>query len=446
MKARATLLASAALSGCFGWPAVPADRPDPVLRKLADGKVQSLDVNLKDQVGLCPSKEGKLYAKGMVLWPGQKPVMRTIGNDVDSFPPAAFQVKGPLLKSDAEAHLHPSNDVLASVETGFEATITYLNEPQRFTWQKVIRPEYSCFSTYTVAGREGAYGGDGVTPGRADYGIDGDPGGDGGEGNPGTDAGNIRAVVTVVATPFYRKLYAVIANDTFFLVPPDRELWFVASGGPGGAGGRGGDGGEGGWQPWEEKTTYEDGNEVQKRFAAGRAGRGGQGGSGADGGKGGNGGVIEITYDSKFPELKSWIQTDVRPGAGGARGGRGEGGAGGDSEADVGAAAGPAGQPGAEGRNDGRDGRPGRATVRPGNVAASFNMRGIAIYGTPAAQSISTKADQPAIVDAGRGTPRPPMGGTPATTSRPPPGAPPTTMPPSTGTGRKPKRPFGGGR
>jgi hypothetical protein len=437
MKTRSTLLASSLLVGCFAWPPLPADRPEVALRKLSDGKVQSLDVNLKDQVGLCPGQDGKLYAKGMVLWPGQKPVMRTIGNDIDSFPPSAFQVKGPALKGDAEAHLHASGDVLASVENGFEATITYLPEAQRFHWQKVIRPEYSCFSTYSVAGREGGYGGDGGMPGRADYGLDADGGGDGGEGNPGGDAGNIRAVVTVVATPFYRKLYAVIANDTFFLVPPERELWFVATGGPGGGGGRGGDGGEGGWQPWVEKPGYdENGNEIQKRVADGRAGRGGNGGNGANGGKGGNGGVIEVTYDSKFPELKNWIRTDVRPGAGGQRGGRGEGGKGGDSEADVGAAAGPEGQPGAEGQSDGRDGRQGRATVRAGNVAGSFNQRGIAIYGTPTAQSISTKAEQAPIVDAGRsGASMPPSSGQA-----------PRPMPPPSGPGRKPKRPFGGGR
>ncbi len=438
MKTRATLLSSLLLAGCFKWPPLPAERGAIVLRKLADGKVQSLDVNLHKQVGLCPSQEGKLYAKGMVLWPGQKPVMRTIGNDVDSFPPSTFQVNGPLLEGDAEAHLHPSSDVLASVETGFEATITYTNEPQRFRWQKVIRPEYSCFSTYSAAGGEGGYGGDGNGGGGGDF---GQPGGDGGDGNPGGrggDAGDIKAFVTVVATPFYRKLYAVIANDTFYLVPPDRPLSFIATGGPGGGGGRGGDGGEGGWQAWEEKTTYEDGNEVQKKFGQGAAGVGGRGGNGANGGNGGDGGIIDITYDSKFPELRNWIQTDVRPGAGGAAGGRGEGGPGGQSEADINAATASGGEPGVPGQRDGRDGRPGRATVRAGNVGSRFNLRGIAIYGTPAAQAITTKVDQPPMVDAGRAAAG-------STMSRPPGGGPPPMAPPPR-SGKKPKRPFGGGR
>lgn len=422
------LTAVLGLGACFSWPAIPDQGKDPELRKLSDGKVLSLDLDLKDQPGLCPGKSGKLYAKGMVEWPGQKPVSRNIGKDVDSFPPDKFEVRGSLVTGDKEAHLHPSADILASVESGFEMSVTYTTEPDRFKWKKVIRPEYSCFSTYSVAGAEGGYGGDGDTPRQADVGQPGVDGGPGGQGGEGGNAGNITAWVTVVATAWHPKLYAVIADDgarsTFFLVPPERELWFVASGGPGGGGGYGGQGGEGGWQPWEEKEVPdENGNMENKKFGQCCPGNGGRGGDGANGGDGGDGGVINITYDSKFPELRQWIQTDVRPGAGGQRGGAGAGGNGGQSEADVGAQNGNPGGGGRDGSRDGRDGRAGRASVNAGNVSSRFNQRGIAIYGTPAAQSISTKANLPAISNLGGGA-RPTMGRDAA-----PPAPPPAPMP-----------------
>jgi len=138
-----------------------------------------------------------------------------------------------------------------------------------------------------------------------------------------------------------------------------------------------------------------------------------------------DGGVINVTYDSKFPELRQWIQTDIRPGAGGQRGGAGGGGNGGQSEADVGVQNGNPGGNGRDGNRDGRDGRPGRATVSPGNVASRFNQRGIAIYGTPAAQSISTRANLPAISNLGAPSPGRQSTGSPRETSARPMPAPP---------------------
>src|SRR5690606_38471333 len=101
-------------------------------------------------------------------------------------------------------------------------------------------------------------------------------------------------------------------------------------------------------------------------------------------------------------ELQRWIQTDIRPGAGGPPGEGGYGGDGGGTEAEVGASQGNPGNPGGRGNSSGRDGRPGRANVRAGNVASRFaSIRGIAIHGTPQALSITTKAQLPPISNVG---------------------------------------------
>lgn len=424
------------LGGCFGWPKIPDQGADPEIRKLADGKVLSLELNLKDQQGLCPGTKGKLYADGMVEWPGQKPVKRFIGNDVDSFAPATFSVKGPLVHGDENAHLHPSNDVAASAEVGFEMEVVYTVEPDRFRWKKVIRPEYSCFQNYSLSGAAGNTGDTGESPGASDIGQHGNPAGHGGQGYRGGDASPIVAFVTVVSTPFYEKLYAVIANDYFYLVYPDQQMHFSAVGGDGGQGGQGGQGGNGGWQPWEEKETYEDGNPVTKRFGSCCAGNGGQGGNGGPGGPGGNGANIDITWDSKFPELDRWIVMHTDGGAGGGPGGRGYGGEGGGTEADIGAQAGQGGQEGQDSNVYGQNGRAGRANKRSGNVSSRFtNIRGIAIYGT---QSITTKRDQPPIMNLGgamsKTTPRPQPSRTQSQPSRTQSAPPPPTPTPTKAT------------
>src|SRR5690348_13413899 len=93
-----------ALAGCFGYSELPNNRPDPEIRKLADAKILDMQINLHKQPGLCPGHEGKLYVNGTVQWPGRKPVLRSIGSDVDSFAPGDFAISGPLLTGDAEAH------------------------------------------------------------------------------------------------------------------------------------------------------------------------------------------------------------------------------------------------------------------------------------------------------------------------------------------------------
>jgi hypothetical protein len=348
-------------------------------------------------------------------------VSRNIGNDVDSFAPASFKVQAALVEGDAQAHLHPSGDVLASIESGFEATIVYTPEAKRFSWHKVIRPEYSCFSSYAASGDEGDGGPSGTGGGNGDVGQQGGPGDPGQEGKRGGDAGRITAYVTVVATAFYPKLFAVVANNTFYLAPAGTELWFVATGGPGGAGGSGGDGGAGGEQAYESKQTVdEDGNEVSKNFGTGAAGDGGDGGDAAPGGDGGNGGSIDVTYDSKFPELREYIKTDVRPGAGGAAGAAGNGGPGGTTQAEVNPSEGNPGNPG-KASDGGGDGREGRASVHGGNVSSRFNMRGLAIFGSPGAETITTKGDQAPMIDAD--------GAAPTMHRRPPPPARPVEPP-----------------
>jgi len=159
-------------------------------------------------------------------------------------------------------------------------------------------------------------------------------------------------------------LLAVIVGDNFFLAPADRELTFGAVGGQGGTGGTGG--------------------------------YGGNGGEGGQGGQGGRGGTVNVTYDSRFSELRGLIATDVHGGAGGYGGGPGGGGNGGGSTAQEEAAGGNGGGLGQAG-GDGSVGDPGRANVRAGSVSNMFTrFPGIAVFGTPEAQRIQAATPAPA--------------------------------------------------
>lgn len=143
----------AVTGGCFTYSALPNDRPAPKIRTLADAKIVDMQINLHKQPGLCPGQEGKLYVNATVQWPGMKPVLRSLGNDVDSLDPASFAISGPLLTGDAEAHLHPDGDVLKSIEDGFIIDVKYKPEP-RFTFHETFPPEYSCFTgSYAPAAR-----------------------------------------------------------------------------------------------------------------------------------------------------------------------------------------------------------------------------------------------------------------------------------------------------
>jgi len=376
------LLLALPLVGCFKYSQPPTGRADPTLRKISEAKILDMKVHLFKQDGLCPGKEGKLYANANVQWPGHAAVPRSIGNDVDSLPPNGFDVKGPLLRGDANAHLFPSADVLASVETGFEATIVYTPEPQ-FTFHETFPPEYSCYTGWYSDGAMGSSGSSGFSGSSGSVGQHGEHGENGGTGGRGSNGGRVVAYVTIVGTKYYPKLLAVYANDNFFLAPADQPLEFGAAGGQGGNGGNGGSGGNGGDQPTKEvKRPDGNGGEKSVRVASGSAGSGGDGGMGGAGGSGGNGGTVDVTYDSRFPELANLIKTDVRGGAEGYGGAAGYGGRGGGTNAEEGAQQGQDGREGSQGQ-DGGGGSPGRATVRGGNVGSKFErLRGIMVGGS----------------------------------------------------------------
>ena len=374
-------LALLACTGCFGYSELPNHRPDPVIRKLADAQILDMKINLHKQMGLCPGHEGKLYANATVQWPGMKPVLRSIGSDVDSLQPGDFAISGPLLTGDANAHLHPDPDVLKSVEAGFDIDVTYKPIP-KLRFHENFPPEYSCFTGTFAGGNAGGQGAPGDPGNNGDYGQHGTRGGDGGRGNNGEPGGRITAYVTIVSTKYYPKLYAVIANDQFYLAPPDRQLTFAAPGGAGGQGGPGGNGGNGGDQ---QTQTYDrrnsDGSTTSVTKGIGRAGDGGTGGSGGPGGTGGPGGVVDVTYDAAFPELREFVATDVSGGEGGEGGPGGAGGNGGGSTATENSQTGGNGDNGGSMGNGGRGGS-GRASVRPGNVGGMFrSIRGIQVLG-----------------------------------------------------------------
>jgi len=370
------------IAGCFPYSDMPGDRPAPVLRKLADARILDMKVNLHKQEGLCPGTQGKLYVNGTVQWPGMQPVMRSLGNDVDSFAPSTFSITGPLIRGDAQANLFPDADVQKSIESGFETKVVYTLDP-KWTFNEVFKPEYSCFTGWGENGGGGGGGSSGGGGYNGDAGRNGSPGSNGGHGEQGGGGGRVTAYVTVVSTKFYDRLLAVVANGTFFLAPADRQLAFTAIGGPGGAGGNGGEGGKGGDQPTKSVSeTDENNNTTTVVIGNGPAGNGASGGNGGYGGDGGNGGVVDVTIDPAFPELRQLIVTDVGGGQGGEPGMGGEGGAGGGTNATRGAQQGGSGGPGQQG-GGGRSGAPGRAAVHTGAVTTQFrNIHGITIVGT----------------------------------------------------------------
>jgi hypothetical protein len=365
------------LAGCFRYSTMPNDRPDPQLRKLADAKILDMQINLHKQPGLCPGAEGKLYVNATVQWPNMKPVARSLGNDIDSLNPADFAIGGPLVEGDPRAHLHPDPDVLKSIESGFVVDVAYRPQP-RFQFHQMFPPEYSCYQGSSIAGRDGNSGQGGNGGASGDTGQDGGPAGNGGPGEPGENGGRLRVYVTVVSTKFYPKLYAVLANGTFFLAPPDRQLVFSAPGGAGGPGGGGGEGGAGGNQNTDARERPDgNGGKTTVMVGSGRAGNGGAGGIGGDGGPGGNGGTVEVIYDAAYPELRGYIAMNVDGGPGGDPGAAGAGGQGGGTNADENAQSGQPGPDGSAGRA-GRAGRAGHASIRAGNVSSMFrSIRGL---------------------------------------------------------------------
>lgn len=373
------------LAGCFGYEPIPAERPPPVLRKLADAEILDMRIDPQHkQPALCPGGEGKLYMHAMVKWPNMKPVEKHIGRDVDSLQASSFAIEGPLVQGDADAHLHPSGDVLASVETGFEMHVVYTPIPH-FQFQTMLPPEYSCFTGLGDNGGMGQGGENGAGGENAqNYGEQGYRGRDGTPGFQGGHGGRVSVVATMVKTRFYPKLIAVIANDRFFLAPPDQRLVFSAAGGPGGPGGSGGPGGRGGDQKTESAERWNESTQQKETYirGIGGAGRGGNGGDGAQGGDGGDGGTVDIVYDPAFPELADLLGANVEGGPPGENGAGGNGGEGGSSNADEDKAEGGGGDGGNGPRTTGRSGHRGRASSRAGNVSGRFaNLRGIQLLG-----------------------------------------------------------------
>ncbi|CAN5392423.1 hypothetical protein BH11MYX1_BH11MYX1_32120 [soil metagenome] len=361
-------------AGCFQYSEFPPERPDPVLHKLADARILSLAVNLHDQPGLCPGREGRLYVTGTVQWPGSRPVLRGLGRDVDAFDASTFSVTGPLIRADATGTLYPDGDVQKSLETGFAAKVVYTLAP---TWEfhETWQPEYSCFTGSGLSGSPGSSGSSGSSGASGGQGANGTAGGEGGRGTQGGDGGRLTAYVTIVSTKFYPKLFAVIANNHFYLAPAERQLGFSSIGGPGGGGGEGGDGGAGGDQ--RTKSVQEDdkdGNKVTVIVGDGAAGNGGGGGAGGADGNGGNGGTVDVIYDQAFPELRNFVATEVSGGTGGNGGNGGTGGTGGRTTATRNAQQGSTGSSGSS-AGGGRNGGAGRASVRAGAVTTVF--RGI---------------------------------------------------------------------
>ena len=392
----AVLGSLAAASGCIGYTPEPPERPAPTIRIIKNATILSMEVHLYKQIGLCPGLEGKLYANANVQWPGSKPVGRAIGMGEDSLQPSDFVVTGTAIKGDENAHLFPDPDVRKTIATGYDATIVYKPDPAKWTFKLNFPPEYSCYSGWFEDGKSGGagnYGGDGGNNGDGTDGTDGGPGGGGYEGGQG---GKITAYVTIVATPYWPRLYAVFANSTFFLAPADRDLTFGAAGGQGGPGGNGGAGGNGGNQPTEARTrkTGKD-SSVTEIWGTGPAGRGGNGNSGGKGGRGGKGGTVEVFVDQTFPEIARFIKTDVSGGAGGYGGARGGGGYGGQTNAEKNAKTGANGNDGRADGNDGDRGAPGTASVRTGNVASKFaGIKGLAIFGSKDAAAMAKQPPQ----------------------------------------------------
>ena len=370
-----------AFVGCFPYSPMPGERAAPALRKLADAQILDMKVNLDKQPGLCPGKQGKLYVNGTVVWPGMQPVLRSLGNDVDSFSAANYSITGPLIRGDAAANLFPDADVQKSIESGFETKVVYTLDP-KWTFHEVFKPEYSCFTGWGVNGEGGNQGNSGGGGYQGDSGRNGSSGESGGHGGQGSAGGRVSAYVTIVSTKFYDRLLAVEANGNFFLAPADRQLEFVAVGGPGGAGGNGGEGGRGGDQPTKSVTETDENNATTTVIVGnGAAGNGANGGNGGYGGDGGPGGVVDVTFDPAFPELRELIVTDVSGGQGGEPGAGGNGGNGGGTNATRGAQQGSPGGNGQQG-GPGRGGNAGRAAVHPGAVMVQFrNIRGITIAG-----------------------------------------------------------------
>ena len=84
-----------------------------------------------------------------------QPVLRSLGNDVDSFAPSSVLDHRPADPRRRRRRIcFPIRDVQKSIESGFETKVVYTLDP-KWTFHEVFKPEYSCFTGWGVNGDGG---------------------------------------------------------------------------------------------------------------------------------------------------------------------------------------------------------------------------------------------------------------------------------------------------
>lgn len=405
-------------TGCHAWNRLwGKDSVD-----LSKANVQAMSVDIrKERKTICPREpvqmavfadvilEGEKDKKSFETWAGRN----ANKNDKIDFVDFAFHSEQG--EFDKDGWFAPASDLLATTDKEFEIKTVFKRQPDKFSFSTKYKPDYQCI---TGAGKGGSLGSSGSSGPSGSAGNDGQLGSDsqgggtgthGGNGGPGGDGGNggngpsLKAFVTMVKTPFYDKLVAIkVQGDMqdFLLAPVDQPITLRASGGAGGAGGNGGEGGHGG--------QGGGGN------PGGEGGQGGQGGNGGKGGAGGAGGSIDLTFDSRYPELSGAVHFDVsggEAGEAGGGGGGGRGGSGGNGITPSGAtSSAPSGQSGGEGSRGssgtaGQRGADGHASAHAGAVSDQFNgLQGVTLLDAGGAAA-SAPAPDPAASKTGKSKP-----------------------------------------
>ncbi len=369
---------------------------DTVNLEKADVKSMSVDLR-RQQKTICPREpvqmavfmevvlDGDKDKKQVETWQGRGSVNK---NDKLEFTEFAFHSDQGSF--DQDGWFSPNPDVLATAGKEFEIKSVFRKRPDKFSMSTTYKPDYACIKNAGgggASGGAGSPGGDGESGRYGQGGSSSQAGGDGGDGSPGSNGGKgtdggpgprFSAYATMVKTPFYDRLVAIVIEgdkQDFLLVPEGAPVTIRANGGAGGAGGRGGHGGSGG--------SGGSGN------PGGNGGRGAAGGGGGRGGNGGPGGQIDLVYDTRFPDLRAQIRLDVSGGAAGPAGPGGSGGSAGrggsgitptgsSGQAPPPAQSGKDGSGGAQGAAGapGHPGQEGRATASPGDVKSKLSGRG----------------------------------------------------------------------
>ena len=416
----AVLVGASSLGGChFLNHLMGKDTVD-----LSKANVQSMSVDIrKERKTICPREqvqmavfadvilEGDKDKKSLETWAGRGSVNK---NDKMDFVDFAFHSDQG--EFDKDGWFAPGNDLLATTDKEFEIKSVFKRQPDKFSFTTKYKPDYQCIQGGGKGGQSGSAGSSGSSgeSGKSgQYGSDSQAGGagsNGGPGGPGADGGNgsagphVTAFATYVKTPFYDKLVAIkLSGDVqdFLLAPVDQPVILHAGGGDGGAGGNGGQGGRGG--------SGGSGN------PGGQGGQGGQGGNGGKGGVGGAGGTLDLTFDSRYPELGNAIKLDVSGGNGGAAGSPGGGGGGGSggsgitpSGSQTSAQGGQSGNdgPGGAGGSGGQKGPDGHGSAHPGKASDSFSgLQGVSLLDGGDASAAAATAAPSVGATGGKGKP-----------------------------------------